>query len=82
MKRFDAEVKSTKTGLTPLEDAIRWVAHHSALTDEDGIILGASKITQIKETVAMIRKGPPAAEVLRMTDELWRGVEGTRGEII
>ncbi|KAL1979198.1 hypothetical protein VTN96DRAFT_6520 [Rasamsonia emersonii] len=80
MKKFDADVKAT--GLTPMEVAIRWIAHHSALKDEDGIVIGASKAEQIRETVTMIRKGPLPAEVLEMTEELWNAVKKTRGGII
>ena len=68
--------------MTSIEVAVRWIAHHSALRDEDGIILGASKEKQVRETVAMIQKGPLPKEVLRLTEKLWSAVEGSRGEII
>lgn len=80
MKKFDAEVKSYS--LTPIEVAIRWFAHHSALRDEDGIIFGASKVEQICETVSMIKKGPLPGEILKTAEELWSAVKGSRGEII
>lgn len=80
MRKFDAGVKVQ--GLTSIEVAIRWMAHHSALGDDDGIILGASKPEQVKGTVGMMRMGPLPAEVLRMAEELWDTVEETRGEII
>ena len=80
MKAFDSEVRSHN--MTPIEVAIRWIAHHSALRDEDGIILGASKEKQVRETVAMIEKGPLPEEVLKTTEKLWSAVKGTRGEII
>lgn len=80
MKKFDTEVKSHS--LTPIEVAIRWIAHHSALRDEDGIIVGASKVEQICETVSMIKKGPLPGEVLKTAEELWSAVRGSRGEII
>lgn len=80
MKRFDAEVKSHN--LTSTEVAIRWIAHHSALRDEDGIILGASKAEQIRETVSMIKKGPLPGELLRLAEDLWGVVKESRSEII
>ena len=79
MKTFDAEVKSHN--LTPIEVAIRWIAHHSALRDEDGIVLGASKVEQIRETVTMMKKGPLPREVLKIAEDLWSAVKGVRGEI-
>ncbi|KAL8825237.1 MAG: hypothetical protein Q9191_004538 [Dirinaria sp. TL-2023a] len=80
MKKFNAEAKSHN--LTSIEIAVRWIAHHSALRDEDGIILGASKSEQIKETVAMIKKGPLDEKALKAADDLWTALEGSRGGII
>ncbi len=80
MKKFEVEAKSHN--LTPIEVAIRWIAHHSALRDEDGIIIGASKAEQVRETVSMIKKGPLPIEVLKTAEDLWSAVEGSRGEII
>lgn len=34
-------------GITPIEAALRWVIYHSALQEQDGVILGASKEAQI-----------------------------------
>ena len=80
MKKFDAEAKSHN--LTSIEVAIRWISHHSVLRDEDGIILGASKAEQIRETVRMIKKGPLPGEVLRTAENLWGAVNGSRADII
>ena len=80
MKEFDAQAKSHN--LTSVEVAIRWIAHHSALRDEDGIILGASKVEQIRETVSMIKRGPLPEEVLKTAEDLWSAVKGNRSEII
>ena len=79
-KMIAAEAKSLN--LTSIEIAVGWLAHHSALRDEDGIILGASKHEQIKETVAMIKKGPLDGKALKAADDLWTVVEGSRGGII
>jgi len=65
-----------------MEVVIRWMAHQSALRDDDGIILGASKPEQVIGTVEMIGKGPLPGKVLRVAEELWDVVKGTRGEII
>jgi aflatoxin B1 aldehyde reductase len=40
--------KSTdELGITPIEAALRWSMYHSALREGDGIILGASRESQI-----------------------------------
>ena len=68
--------------MSPLEVAIRWIAHHSVLRDVDGIILGASKVDQIQETFQMIEKGPLPGEVLKATEGIWAAVKETREKII
>ncbi|KAK7748766.1 hypothetical protein SLS53_000790 [Cytospora paraplurivora] len=80
VKRFDSAVKAQ--GLTPVEVAIRWVTHHSVLRDGDAIILGASKISQIKETVGLILKGPLSQDLVRITEELWDEVQETREGVL
>ncbi len=80
MRKFDTGAKAQ--GLTSVEIAIRWIAHHSALGDTDGIILGASKTTQIVETVGLAQKGPLPAAALALVEEAWDAVKETRGEII
>ncbi|KAI1287516.1 putative oxidoreductase [Xylaria venustula] len=79
-KRFDIETRAQ--GLSPLEVAVRWIFHHSKLTDDDAVLLGASKVEQLVENVAFIRKGPlPEAAVL-LANDLWEAVKSTRSEII
>ncbi|OKL55509.1 hypothetical protein UA08_09256 [Talaromyces atroroseus] len=80
MKTFDTKVKAC--GLSSLDVAIRWIAHHSALSNDDGIILGASKTPQISEMVEMARKGSLPAKVLDLTEELWDAVKEIQGQII
>lgn len=80
MKNFDAEVKSHN--MTSVEVAVRWIAHHSALREEDGIILGASKAEQVRETVTMVRKGPLPGAVLKAAEDFWSAVKESRSEII
>ncbi|EED15923.1 aldo/keto reductase, putative [Talaromyces stipitatus ATCC 10500] len=45
-------------GISPTAAALRWLAHHSELRQEDGIILGASKIEQLRQNVKDIKQGP------------------------
>jgi aflatoxin B1 aldehyde reductase len=63
-------------GVAKAELAYRWVAHHSALTEEgDGVIFGASKLTQIEQTAAGIKKGKLSQEAAKSIDELWESVK-------
>ena len=79
MKKFDIGVKAYD--VTSLEVAIRWIMHHSTLGDGDGIILGASKVEQLRQTVMFARKGPLPEELVRLAEDLWTAVNGSRGEI-
>lgn len=45
-------------GISPTGAALRWLAYHSELGEEDGIILGASKIEQLQQNVKDIEQGP------------------------
>ncbi|KAK8115576.1 hypothetical protein PG984_012078 [Apiospora sp. TS-2023a] len=76
MKKFDAAVKAQ--GLTPAEVALRWLAHHSSLEDDDGVIIGASKLQQVIDTVGLIRKGPLPNSLIPLVEELWSGVKEKR----
>lgn len=80
MREFDTAVK--QKGLTSPEVAIRWLMHHSALTEDDSVVLGASQIHQIQDTVALTRKGPLPDDVLVLTEELWDSVRELREDII
>ncbi|KAK7957775.1 hypothetical protein PG988_012623 [Apiospora saccharicola] len=80
MKTFDAGVKAH--GLSPTEVAYRWIAYHSSLGENDGIIIGASKPEQAVETVDLIRKGPLPDAVVSLAQGLWEAVKETRGDIL
>ena len=80
MKSFMEQVESYH--LTSLEVAARWIAHHSALKDEDGIILGASSVQQVQETTAMVAKGPLPSDVVKLAEHLWDMVTASREDVI
>lgn len=63
-------------GVSQAELAYRWVAYHSKLEASRGdtIILGASKIEQLTQTVGGLQKGPLKHEVVRGIDEVWENV--------
>lgn len=69
-------------GLPSVEVASRWIAHHSVLSDSDGIVLGASKLAQVGDTVANVRKGPLSQEVAALADGLWDAVKHIRGSML
>ena len=64
-------------GVPKAEMAYRWVYYHSAIKPElgDSVILGASKIEQITQTVEGVKRGPLKPEVVRGIDEIWESVK-------
>lgn len=68
--------------LSSVEVAVRWIFHHSALGDADGVVLGASRVAQVKEVLQLAQKGPLEAHVLEAADELWDTVKESRLKIV
>lgn len=68
--------------LQPVEVASRWISHHSALGDNDAVVLGASKLAQVGETVEYIGKGPLPDEIVALVESLWAAVKPIRGSTI
>ncbi|TFA98432.1 Aflatoxin B1 aldehyde reductase member 3 [Trichoderma ghanense] len=64
-------------GIPKAEMAYRWAAYHSALKEHlgDGIVLGASKISQLQQTVAGLDNGPLPEEVVKKIDSVWELVK-------
>jgi len=65
-----------KEGVSKAELAYRWIAYHSALTDEeDGVIFGASKLSQAEQTPKWLKKGKLSDEAVKGIDEIWESVK-------
>jgi aflatoxin B1 aldehyde reductase len=71
-----------KEGVSNAELAYRWVAHHSAIAkeefvkgEENGVIIGASKVEQIEQTVQGIRKGALSESAVEGIEGIWKSVE-------
>ncbi|USW48038.1 Putative NADP-dependent oxidoreductase domain-containing protein [Septoria linicola] len=60
-------------GITRADLAYRWVRYNSPLKPEhgDALIVGASSIDQLKETLTSIGSGPLSDKAVKRIDELW-----------
>lgn len=58
-------------GISGAEMAYRWVAYNSALTKEDGMVVGATNMEQWKSNVEAIKKGPLSLETAAKINVLW-----------
>lgn len=56
------------------EACLRWIYYHSILDERDGVILGASKISQIVQNMSDISKGPLPEIVVQKIDSLFAQV--------
>lgn len=61
-------------GMTKVEAALRWLCFHAKVNDGDGIILGASKIAQLKQNVESMKKGPLPEDIVLAMNALWETV--------
>jgi len=64
-----------KHGLRLTEIALRWCQHHSLLSPNDGVILGASSASQLEQNIEDSDKGPLPQELVVALDEAWLKVK-------
>ncbi|KAF7193737.1 Oxidoreductase sirO [Pseudocercospora fuligena] len=64
------EAISKSTGISPDELGLRWILHHSAMQDGDILILGASKVHQIENSLSKLQKGPLDEETVKQLDAI------------
>jgi aflatoxin B1 aldehyde reductase len=62
-------------GISVTGASTRWLAYHSKLEKDDAIILGASKVEQVDDSVAQIAKGPLPETLVVAFEHLWQGVK-------
>lgn len=74
MRRLKAACEAADPPMTPTEASLRWLLHHSALRDGDGVIIGASTILQIEKTVESSKNGPLGDAVLAAVEAMWDAI--------
>ncbi|OIW31723.1 Aldo/keto reductase [Coniochaeta ligniaria NRRL 30616] len=60
--------------ISPTEAALRWICYHSALGEKDGVILGASRLEQVKQNAEHVKKGPLPEAVVKEIEEVWKAL--------
>ncbi|KAI9831866.1 MAG: hypothetical protein M1826_002898 [Phylliscum demangeonii] len=74
---FDASERvrtaAKEAGLSGHAAALRWAIHHSQLRPElgDGVIIGASSLTQLRETIDMAEAGPLPDHLVKVIEDVW-----------
>lgn len=66
-----------EAGITRAALAYRWIAWHSALKAENGdaVIVGASRGSQLEETLRAVEEGPLPEGIAERAGAIWKGVE-------
>ncbi|KAJ8606891.1 hypothetical protein MRB53_040644 [Persea americana] len=64
-------------GVPRAELAYRWVKYNSSLKPEfgDALIIGASSIEQLKQTLEAIKKGPLSDKATKRIDHFWQSIK-------
>jgi len=71
------EAIAKEAGCSKADLAYRWVKYNSPLKPEygDAIIIGASKLEQLKQTLSGISAGPLSEDITKKIDEVWTTIE-------
>lgn len=75
LAKWNAVVKGE--GVDGAELAYRWVAYHSALSRVrgDALVIGASSLEQLDETLNGIRKGPLSDKAWAAIHNIWEDIK-------
>lgn len=59
-------------GVSVMDATFRWMMHHSALGEEDGIVLGGGSTAQFEENLKACEQGPLSKALIDAFEDLWR----------
>ena len=67
-----------KEGVSLVEAVYRWLAYHSMLDADrgDAVIIGASKLTHLKDNLAAMKAGPLPDALVRAFEDAWNVSKG------
>lgn len=72
LKKMNAMCKENEMSM--MEATMRWLMHHSALEEQDAIILGSSSKEQIDATLSACEKGPLPKAMVDGWEEVWKSI--------
>ncbi|TRM64294.1 NADP-dependent oxidoreductase domain-containing protein [Schizophyllum amplum] len=64
-----------KRGMTLAEAALRWLQHHSQLTPADRVIIGASKISQLEQSMEASEKEALPDDIVKLLEDAHASVD-------
>ncbi|CEH12951.1 hypothetical protein CBOM_00901 [Ceraceosorus bombacis] len=72
------ETTCQKLGISKQNATLRYMLHHSGLSEDDSIILGASSPEQLESNLAACEGGTLDREALKAFETLWDQVKGRK----
>jgi aflatoxin B1 aldehyde reductase len=68
---------ANSTGISQAELAYRWVRYNSALRGDlgDSVIIGATKSSQLEETLRGLERGPLEDSIVEKLETMWKQIE-------
>ncbi|KAG1737404.1 NADP-dependent oxidoreductase domain-containing protein [Suillus lakei] len=72
----ELKVVLDKQGIPVSQAAHRWLQHHSELQPGDGIIIGASNIDQLEDSLKGNEGGPLPDDVVKLLEDAWGKAKG------
>lgn len=75
IRNLDAVCKAATPPISLQQACLRWLMHHSALQEGDGIILGAKRIDQLQANVNDCRGGPLSDDIVKALDAAFASVD-------
>lgn len=67
------QLMAARAGRSLISISFGWLLHH---TPTDVVILGASRLEQLKQNLAACNDGPLEADLVRECDEIWHNLRG------
>eukprot|EP00751_Fragilariopsis_kerguelensis_P024401 CAMPEP_0170876026 /NCGR_PEP_ID=MMETSP0734-20130129/29347_1 /TAXON_ID=186038 /ORGANISM="Fragilariopsis kerguelensis, Strain L26-C5" /LENGTH=383 /DNA_ID=CAMNT_0011257785 /DNA_START=13 /DNA_END=1164 /DNA_ORIENTATION=+ len=71
-KSDDTTTATATTTISMAEASLRWIRHHSQLEEEDGIIMGSSKISHYHSNMKSLSGGPLPADLVKAFDDAYQ----------
>lgn len=76
------EAAGKENGIDVRDAALRWIFYHSMLGEQDAIIIGCTKLEQIRENAQSIARGPLPKILTEAVEGVWSAVSDSRGKVL
>lgn len=71
---LDEQRRSCGEKITLLEASSRWLVNHSKLIDNDGVVIGYSKVEQFEINLDALNGGQLHEDIVAAFDEAWENI--------